>query len=183
MQMEIEFKKRKTLTARAQLQLQREEDAKAFEQRRLEEKQKLRREKFMKVMVKRMGVIDTVKHAKHNLQEYEFDLVNAKLNMDVVEIEQTLPSSHTEGVGLWDETVALRIIKQKIASINETVGRPEVLFERDAIKHKPLLDKWNNKEPVKVSFVDSLLTSPNRAVSKLTQTSAKSKGKAPSATA
>lgn len=78
------------------------------------------------------------------MQDFEFDLITNKLNLDSVEIKSILPKSHTEGVGLWEETAALKVIKQKIESINETVTRPELLFEKDEIKHRPLLEKWNN---------------------------------------
>ena len=78
------------------------------------------------------------------IDEMEFSTVNMKLNLDAIEISSQLPKSHTQEIGLWDETAALKVIKRKIELINETLTRPELLKEKDEIKHRPLLEKWNN---------------------------------------
>ena len=72
------------------------------------------------------------------------DLYNAKLNLDAIEIKFRMPQCYTEAVGLWDEPAAMKVILQKISQINETVTNPQVLLDRDALKHRPLLEKWNN---------------------------------------
>ena len=78
------------------------------------------------------------------IEELEFSTVNMKLNLDAIEITSELPKSHTQEIGLWEETAALKVIKRKIELINETLTRPELLKEKDEIKHRPLLEKWNN---------------------------------------
>lgn len=42
-----------------------------------------------------MGIVDKIKVAVHSMQDYEFDLVIQKLNLDAVEIKSILPNSYT----------------------------------------------------------------------------------------
>lgn len=52
-------------------------------------------EQLKKVLLKKMGIVDKIKVAVHSMQDYEFDLVIQKLNLDAVEIKSILPNSYT----------------------------------------------------------------------------------------
>lgn len=56
--------------------------------------------------------------------QWDIDVMNAKLNLDAIEIESKLAQCFSQGVGLWEETHALRVVKQKIESVNETIMNP-----------------------------------------------------------
>ena len=88
-------------------------------------------------------MLEKIKAAQDNILDLEHELITAKLNLDAIEIQSILPNSSTQDVGIWEETAALKVIKQKIVSINETIMNPHLLFEKDEIKHKPLLEAWN----------------------------------------
>ena len=85
-----------------------------------------------------------IEAALHDTQQYEFDLATAKLNLDAIEIESKLAQCYSAEIGLWEETAALKVIKQKIESINETIMNPQVLHDRDDAKLGPLQEKWFN---------------------------------------
>ena len=48
------------------------------------------------------------------MQEYQIGLINAKLNLDAIEIKNRLPQNNTEDINLWEETAALKVVKKKI---------------------------------------------------------------------
>ena len=85
-----------------------------------------------------------VEAALHDTQQYEFELINAKLNLDAIEIESKLAQCFSAEAGLWEETAALKVVKQKIESINETITNPQLLHDRDDAKLGPLQEKWFN---------------------------------------
>jgi len=78
------------------------------------------------------------------MQEYQIGLINAKLNLDAIEIKNRLPQNNTEEINLWEETAALKVVKKKIEEITDTITNPQLLFEKDKEKHRPMLEKWNN---------------------------------------
>ena len=43
-----------------------------------------------KRLVKVMKVEEEIQVAQHNIKDYEYDLINAKLNLDAIEIESKL---------------------------------------------------------------------------------------------
>ncbi len=42
-------------------------------------------------MIKTMDLKEKIVMAHHDIQEYEFSLINAKLNLDAIEIKSKLP--------------------------------------------------------------------------------------------
>ena len=102
-----------------------------------------------------MKVEDAVAKVQNDVKEYEYELINAKLNLDAIEIESKLAQTFSKEVGLWEETAALKVVKQHIKSINETVTNRQVLIDRDEAMHKPLLEKWFN------AAADDVLNRPN----------------------
>ena len=51
-----------------------------------------------------------IEAALHDTQAFEFDLINAKLNLDAIEIQSKLAQCYTAEADLWEETAALRVV-------------------------------------------------------------------------
>jgi len=86
----------------------------------------------------------SVKVAQTVADDFELELLSLKLNLDAIEIDWRMPQCYSEAIGIWEEPADLKIVRKKIEQINDTVNQPQLLFERDELKLRPMLQKWNN---------------------------------------